>query len=747
MTSYIDATEARGQSAGAIRLVYTLTVFSSAFLMFAIQPMFTKMVLPQLGGSPGVWSVAMVFFQTLLLAGYFYAHLSSKYLSLRAGILVHAALLIVTTFALPIALTNGLGRPPTDHQIPWLLGAFAASVGLPFFAIAGNGPLLQSWFARTGHKDRANPYFLYAASNLGSFAALILYPIVFETLLKLTQQSVAWSVGFGLLGIMICAAGWQASRGQAGQTAPLTVAGPQPSWAEIGQWIWLAMVPSGLLIAVTSFISTDVAAAPFLWIIPLSLFLLTFVLIFRERPLVPARWIEIALPVMVALLVLTKIIDPNVFIAIAIHLAFFFTAAMFSHQQLYDRRPEASHLTQFYLWMSFGGVLGGIFAGLLAPLVFSRILEFPILACIVMFAHPALQKPAEGTLFKQALPVIGIGILAVLGLQLMSDAEDVQNGFLPLIAIGLGSFGIIALYKRPIIQAALIPCLFIFSEATFGSLLGSTYMRSFFGVNEVTLKEDGQFRVLVHGVTIHGAQRIANADGTPFTGPIKPLTYYHPDGLLAETLRAIPGGAQGRTLGVVGLGSGAHACNGTRADRWTYYEIDAVVARIATDPKLFTFLPTCAPETRIVMGDARLTLADEPAAKFDYLLIDAFSSDSIPVHLLTREAVTLYMSKLKPDGLLVIHISNRHLALQPVVAALAQETGLAVKASALNFPKASLEQATASAAAVFARKPETLSAFKPERGWIVPNAHGVAPWTDDYSNIPGAIWRKYTGQN
>jgi hypothetical protein len=747
MTSYADATEARGQSAGAIRLVYTLTVFSSAFLMFAIQPMFTKMVLPQLGGSPGVWSVAMVFFQTLLLLGYLYAHLSSKYLSLRAGVVVHVALLLITTLALPIAIASGWGRPPTENQIPWLLGVFAASVGLPFFAIAGNGPLLQSWFARTGHKDRANPYFLYAASNLGSFAALLLYPLVFETLLKLSQQSAAWSTGFGLLGILISAAGWQVLRGGEGKALPRMVAGPEPGWAEIGKWIWLALVPSGLLIAVTSYISTDVASAPFLWIIPLSLFLLTFVLIFRDRPLVPPRWIEIALPILVALLVLTKIFDPDVFIAIAINLGFFFAATMFCHQQLYERRPDAAHLTQFYLWMSFGGVLGGIFVGLLAPFMFNRILEFPILACIVMFAHPALQKPSQGTLFKQALPVIGIGIIAVLGLQLMSDAEDVQNGFLPFIAIALGSFGIIALYKRPVIQAALIPCLFIFSEATFGSLLGSTYMRSFFGVNEVTLREAGQFRVLVHGITMHGAQRITNTDGTPYAGPAKPLTYYHPDGLLAETLRAVPGEAQGRTLGVVGLGSGSHVCNGTRADRWTYFEIDAAVARIATDPKLFTFLPTCAPETRIVMGDARLTLADEPAAKFDYLLIDAFSSDSIPAHLLTREAITLYMSKLKPNGLLAVHISNKHLALQQVVAALATDAGLAVKANALIKPKASLEEATSAAAAVFARKPETLAAFKPERGWIVPDAQGVAPWTDDYSNIPGAIWRKYSGLN
>jgi spermidine synthase len=286
---------------------------------------------------------------------------------------------------------------------------------------------------------------------------------------------------------------------------------------------------------------------------------------------------------------------------------------------------------------------------------------------------------------------------------------------------------------------------FIFTEIAFSTIFKAHYERSFFGVHQVSIRENGQFRVLTHGVTIHGAQRIANADGTLYEGPVKPLTYYHPQGLLAESLRLLPANPHGRDVGVVGLGAGAHACNGAAGDHWTYFEIDSRVAAIASDPRQFTFLSACAPNAKIVLGDARLTLADQPQAKFDYLLIDAFSSDSIPVHLLTKEALALYMSRLNEDGLLVFHISNKHLELQSIVAALAKDAGLAIKTSSITRSNATLEDATSAAAAVFARKPETLAAFTAEKGWITPETHGVAVWTDDYSNIPGAIWRKYVG--
>jgi spermidine synthase len=747
MTIGTDTARAGKPAINAARTIYTLAIFTSAFLMFSVQPMFTKMVLPQLGGSPGVWSVAMVFFQALLLAGYLYAHLSSKYLDGRTGVIVHMALLLVATIALPIMLTSNLGRPPTEGQIPWLLGVFGLSVGLPFFAIAGNGPLLQAWFARTGHKDAGNPYFLYAASNIGSFAALLLYPVAFETMLPLGAQARAWSAGFGVLAILIAAAGIHLLRDADGGRPRATASVPAPSLRRIGGYVWLAFLPSALLVAVTAHISTDIAAAPFLWIVPLALFLLTFVLIFRERQLVPAPLVATLVPILIAGTILAKILDFNVFATGFLHLAFFFAAALMCHERLYALRPDAQHLTQFYLWMSFGGVLGGMFAGLLSPMIFDRILEYPLLASLVMTAHPALAKVARADILKQAGPIVIAGLFNVALLQVFSGATDVKNGFLPFLGMALGSAAIIIFLRKPLIQAALIPAVFLFTDSALNAVFNIHHERSFFGVHEVSIRENGQFRVLTHGVTIHGAERIANADGTPYTGPVKPLAYYHPDGVLAETLRLLPPHAAGREIGVVGLGPGAQACNGMAGDRWTFFEIDAVVARIASDPKQFTFLSTCAPKAQIVLGDARLTLADQPSQKFDYLLIDAFSSDSIPVHLLTREALNIYLAHLKPDGLLVFHISNKHMELQSVVAALALDAKLAVKTNAMMPAKKTFENATSSTAAVLARTEGELNVFTPARGWKMPDARAAAPWTDDYSNIPGAIWRKYTGSN
>ncbi|MDO8353006.1 MAG: class I SAM-dependent methyltransferase, partial [Aestuariivirga sp.] len=419
------ATEARPAARASVETlnraapaVFTMAIFTSAFLLFAIQPMFTKMILPQLGGSPGVWSVAMVFFQAVLLLGYLYAHLSTRYLPPRTAIYMHLGLLLVTFIALPISIASGLGKPPAEDQAFWLIGVFTFSVGLPFFAVAGNGPLLQAWFARTRHKDAGNPYFLYAASNLGSFAALLLYPLIFETTLRLPQQSLGWSIGFVALALMIAAAGY---------VLQLTMAEPKlgvmqsravegPSKRRVGEYIWLSFIPSALLVAVTAHISTDIAPAPFLWVIPLALYLLTFVLIFRDRPLIPVKFVVHLVPALAGLVVLSKVAQFNLILTCAIHLGFFFVAALMCHQRLYDRRPPAEHLTQFYLWMSFGGVLGGIFSGLIAPQIFDRILEYPILIGLVMLAHPAVLRASRGEFIREVLPVIGLGLMVAAGI-------------------------------------------------------------------------------------------------------------------------------------------------------------------------------------------------------------------------------------------------------------------------------------------------------------------------------------------
>lgn len=729
----------------AARAVFTLAIFTSAFLLFAIQPMFTKMILPQLGGSPAVWSVAMVFFQALLLLGYLYAHLSARYLSPRTAISVHVVLLLVTFITLPISIATGLGKPPAEGQAFWLIGMFTFSVGLPFFAVAGNGPLLQSWFARTRHRDAGNPYFLYAASNLGSFAALLLYPLLFETTLRLPQQSAGWSIGFATLALLIMASGYimhmTDTNRQAGSVQHINVAAPKKRL--IAEYIWLSFVPSALLVAVTAHISTDIAPTPFLWVIPLALYLLTFVLIFRDKPLVPTQVVGHLVPVLAGLVILSKVVQFNIFLNCTLHLGFFFAAALLCHQRLYNLRPATAHLTQFYLWMSFGGVLGGIFSGLLAPYVFDRILEYPILIGLVMLAHPAVLTASRRQVIREVLPVIGLAFFAAAGIYLFRGFDLVTSSATYIYLVAAMCAAIIVLYMHQLLRAALIVAALLAWELSPAAILNKTYERSFFGVHKIALEDHGQFRTLSHGTTIHGAVRVRNPDGSAYTGPVSPLTYYHPKGVLAQTLQLLPAHAGGRDIAVVGLGPGAQSCNGAKDDRWTYFEIDPIVIRIAQDRQQFGFLANCAPTAKIVLGDARLTLAEQPASVFDYLLIDAFSSDTIPIHLLTREALALYISRLRDDGLLAIHISNRHLELQSVVSALARDAGLAIKTRTLSTRPVTLADPVPSTVAIFARKPETLAAFKEEIGWKQPAGNDVSVWSDDYSNILGALWRKY----
>lgn len=736
----------RAAGQGGVLAAFALAIFTSAFLLFAIQPMFAKMVLPSLGGSPAVWSVAMVFFQALLLAGYAYAHLSTTWLSTRHAAILHLILLAVTLLALPIAVSSRLGEPPSEGQAFWLIGVFFLSVGLPFFAVAGNGPLLQAWFSRSGHRQASDPYFLYGASNLGSFAALLLYPVLIEPLLPLKAQSMGWTYGFAALILFIAIAAYFV-RGTAGEAdrsrhTPLTAA---PALRMILAWIGLSFVPSGLLVAVTAHLSTDVAAAPFLWVIPLALFLLTFVLLFQDRPLVPMGILIRVLPILAAGLILFTYFGSIRFVLVfLVHVGFFFAATLVCHHRLYTLRPAAEHLTSFYLWMSFGGVLGGLFSGLVAPFVFDRIVEYPLLVVGAMLALPALGAVSARDLLRQALPVALLGAAYIAYLVLNQNVLAKEPD--PIVFfVFLGALAVtMLLYRFPLIVATALPFFFVSLEKLQNLQNERQYDRSFFGVHKIETREAGQIRILSHGTTIHGAVRIINPDGSPVTGRPKPLTYYHPEAPIAETLHAVPERAEGRRLAIVGLGAGAHACNGTARDQWTYFEIDSSVVRIARDPKIFRFLSECAPAARIVVGDARLTLVHERPGSFDNLLIDAFSSDAIPLHLLTREALKLYLDKLADTGILTLHISNRHLELQSVVAALARDAGAtALFKSDPGEGLDTLDSRISSNVVAIAKNPKALEALAKQPGWAPIRDIGIAPWTDDFSNIVGALWRRY----
>lgn len=719
-------------------LTFMSSIFTSAFLLFAVQPMFSKMVLPLLGGSPGVWSVAMVVFQALLLAGYGYAHLSTKFLSLKASALVHAGLYGVAALSLPLAVNTTLGEAPASGQEFWLAGVFLLSVGLPFFAVSANGPLLQTWFSKSSHPTASDPYYLYRASNLGSFASLILYPIAIEPLMTLNAQTQSWAVGFGVLGLMLgaCAAlvAVNPSIVQKGAAKEEPVAAPTAR--TILGWIALSFIPSAMLVAITAYLSTDVAAAPFLWVVPLAIYLASFVVVFRDPPPIRMSLLEMMLPLL-ALFPARGMVLPfdSLGVALSINLAFLLLVTFVCHGRLYTQRPAAQHLTSFYLWMSFGGVLGGAFCGLAAPALFNRLTEYPLLVLASLMVLPAVLNAS----FRQLAAQIGPWVVAALalGFVVATNRDTFTLPVLSVIFTGLVVAGILS-FRVPLTAVGIAVAIVILGA--FG-IKEEQSERSFFGVHRIFNSDDGQYRKLAHGTTIHGSILIRNKDGAPLPARPEATTYYHPKGAMAGALRTIQNrDASPRHFAVVGLGTGAVVCNGRAQDRWTYFEIDPTVARIAADAAKFRYLSACAPDTDIVLGDARLTLA-KSALRYDALIVDAFSSNAIPVHLLTREAVAMYLDRVAADGLVVLHISNRHMELESVLGAIARDLGVESRRK-FHLVPAGEEAISSSHVVALSRDPKALAALDAE-GWQPIKDRGTRVWTDDYSNIIGAIWRVY----
>jgi hypothetical protein len=757
--------EQEARPASALLLpVYGATIFLSAALLFAVQPMFTKMVLPRLGGSPAVWSVAMVFFQALLLLGYAYAHLLTRLLPGRGAVLVQVGVMAVAVLALPLAIRAGWGRPPQTGEAFWLISLFAVSIGLPFFALSANGPLLQAWFARTDHPSASNPYFLYAASNIGSFLALLAYPVLIEPLIRLGDQSMAWSGGFIVLILLVAASGamlWRVP-GRPQEVAADATA-PAPTLRDALTWMALAAVPSGLLVAVTAHISTDVAAVPLLWVVPLALYLLTFVIVFSTRPVVP-HWLAVmAQPVFVAALICVIVLEvtDSILIQASAHILAFFVAALVSHGELARRRPAPRHLTAFYMWMSAGGMIGGLSAGLIAPHVFAWVAEYPILIVLALLCRPGLALPHGRGAWLAWLGALVVAAAILYAMHESTERLDTWVRNLGVIALLAWT---ILLWKRPLIFAAIIAFILVGNIVNTEDATSQT-LRSFFGVHKISESDDGNYRILMHGTTIHGAERITPADeeedeeeDTPKAEQPKkiaiadnkkdrptPLTYYFDGSPLAQTIDAARQKAGGAArVAVIGLGSGTLACQTRPGDKLTYYEIDPLVVRIARDPEKFTFLTKCAPDATIVLGDARLTLVDAPDAAYDIIIVDAFSSDAIPIHLLTREATALYARKIAPNGMVVMHLSNRHLELASVVAGIAQANGLVMR---LNDDETDNtddnEYRFESTVAAVARKDEDFGALTRSEHWVVKQPDPAQwVWTDDYSNIIGSVIRK-----
>jgi len=734
-----------------VLIVYTTAIFVSALLLFSVQPLFTKMVLPRLGGSPAVWSVAMVFFQSLLLAGYAYAHYLMRLRNRMLPAAIHLVLLVIALLSLPLSIASGWGEPPTSGYAPWLLGLFTVSIGLPFFALAANNPLLQAWFVRTGHPSGPDPYFLYASSNIGSFLALLSYPVLLEPMFTLRTQNLIWTGGYGLLIVLIAACAVLLLRSPAGAGIAQTedTDAPAPPWILRARWIFLAAVPSGLLIAVTAHISTDVAAAPLLWVLPLSLYLLTWVLVFQSRPLLPHKWMLMLQPLAITGVIVLLAVggEQNLLLTLGGHQLCFFVIAMACHGELARTRPAAKYLTGFYVALSFGGMVGGLFAGLIAPFAFSWIAEYPILLGAAALCRPPGGHERFARWSGWYWPFLAVLAMALIAPswsdgKVMHWLDDNRVWMIGAVGVlsALLALGLNANRWKIFATVALALVLVRAYPADNGRV---ETVRSFFGVHKIVVTPHGQYHVLMHGTTIHGAQKFQNDDGTPVTGRPEPITYYHADGGIGQAIAGVRErkGAALR-VAVIGLGSGTLACASEPGETWKFFEIDQTMVDTARDPKYFSYIQNCEPDLKPVIGDARLTFAREPDGVYDLVIVDAYSSDAIPIHLATREAMAIYKAKLAPQGAVVMHVSNRHLELASVVVGIAVANGLKSWVYSEDSNRDN-EYIFATSVVVCARAEADVGKLASSDEWALTEADkNQRVWTDDYSNVLGAVYRR-----
>ena len=903
-------------------VLFAVTLFTSALLLFLIQPMIGKAILPRFGGTASVWATCMVFFQAVLLAGYAYAHHLTNRLSVGRQAVIHSVLLVLPLVAFvvfPIGWSDGPDIEPSMHPALGTLMLLLVLVGLPAFVVCTSAPLLQRWFANTGHPAARDPYFLYAASNLGSMVSLLSYPVLVEPQLGLPHQGTLWMVGYLLLLVLTLSCAWLVGRASPETTAapaaeapaddettsapdetprsdaitakprwekapePAEPAGP-PTAAQQLRWLFLAFVPSSLVLGVTTHFTTDIAAVPLIWLAPLTLYLLSFIIVFSQNTAFFQRWMVEALPVLVLILAFLALSETDVWIGwlFLIHLGTLLAAAVICHGALAHDRPSTEHLTRFYLCMSVGGVLGGLFNALLAPVVFNDVSEYYlvlVLACLCLPRQEEDGKSPAAQAFDFAMAAaLGLGALwacvkfvsdwrvgdddlerlrQVVNVPMVKFAGWTLSLSVPAIALAYvlrgpraqwttrlldvlvpAALGLIALrfltqsplegvsmaWFQNIVPAkdyrliavisgtVLVAIAYVYAgqPLRFALCVGVLFLvttpvvdrgvvlykeRNFFGVSKVeAVKENGQVthHRLYHGTTMHGQQR---RDGDPRVLSVwlsmlaadgglsavaqtalaqdtardvrnQPIAYFHQNGPVGQLFGAlIHANADRRPIGVIGLGTGTLCGYVLHGQPITFYDIDPLMVAIASNPDYFTFLKDCRGKPEIVMGDGRLRLGQAPDGKYRMIIMDAFSSDAIPIHLLTREAVKMYFDKLTPDGALVVHISNRYLKLAPVLGNIAEDLGLTAVAMH-DAPDDDSREKLASHWVVLARKPEDLgplgNAGQPSDNaiaadallaligspislpgvnaryrdwhWIPPNAK-KSLWTDKYSNL------------
>ncbi len=747
----------RETASAALVAVFAVSIFSSALLLFLVEPMIAKMILPLAGGTSAVWTTSVLFFQAVLLAGYGYSHWLAVKLRWRRQVALHGVLLLAPLPLLPIHLIPGWIPPASESPVGWLLLALAAAVGLPFFVLSTTSPLLQHWFTRTGHPDAGDPYFLYQASNVGSALGLLAYPFALEPMAGLHAQADLWRAGYLVFLVLVAIA--IAGVGRARAAAATTTLGDVPpapgsatslTWKRRARWVLLAAIPSTWMLAVTAYFTTEIRPMPLLWVIPLALYLLSFAIVFARRPPIPRRWLNRLFP-FYALPLLGMVLlgggGPFWFLAL-LHFGAFFLAALMCHGELAADRPAARHVTEFYWWLGVGGAVGGLSTAVIAPLVVNDFYEYPIAIIAAALVRPALQLTQTGRrsrVLDFALPaamaaVLLAGVAAMSGAGWTSSlnrvpvtpaatAEDLVR---VLVVFAVPAAVSAAFTRRPARVGRAVAAMRGRSRVPIGSQATLFQERDFFGVHKVMADSSGTRHVLIDGGTIHGVE-LMNAGGRD-----TPVSYYATTGPVGDLFQAEDPVDTTWNVGVIGLGAGGIGCYARTLQSWTFYEIDPVVVRIARDPSLFTFLTDCVPQGQIVLGDGRLTIAQAPDHSYDLIVLDAFGSDAIPVHLLTREALELYVSKLRPGGVLMFNVSNRYVNLAPI---------LATEASALalvSYEKIDGDVTPAQASTgkfpsdwvVMAGDSTALGDLPSRPGWHqLGPVPGMPLWTDDFSDV------------
>lgn len=722
-----------------VPLLFSLAHFWGAFLLFLVEPMIGKLLLPYWGGSAAVWNTCVLFFQAVLLLAYLYAHAVCRWGSPWGQRCLQGIVLIVPLASVPFSAGGVPAAVPAPPALALLL-TLARLAALPVFAVATTGPLLQHWFARSRHVRGADPYFLFSASNLGSLAALAAFPVLVEPFFSLPFQEELWAIGYALFIVLFAACGavsWPRGRhtAAAGAATILPPADPVPAfrlpWPRRLRWLALAAAPVSVMLGVTTYLTTDLAAFPLLWIIPLALYLITFILAFSWPEGTGSVWAVRAFP-WVLLPTSVSLVGTLVWALVPLHLGLLFLAGFFCHAELARDRPAAPHLTEYYFWIALGGFMGGAFNAQVAPLLFHSVAEYSLALVAVSLLAPGAT--ARRSLDKRLGPLLMAAVLLLLVVLLRSarlaaaEALVLANLLLAsapaMILLGLG--------RWPLRYGLLAGGAFVLLAPIKPDSRVLVSARSFFGVHRVLVDPANQFHRLVHGQTTHGWQS---------TDPVRacePLGYFHRTSPIGEVFTAL-GDRNHQPIAVVGLGTGSLVAYRRPNQDFVFFEIDPVVVAFAENPRYFSFLTRCgAGHYSIVLGDGRLQLAHAPDGRFGLIVLDAFSADAIPIHLLTREAIGLYLRKLASRGVLAFQITNRYVDLAPVLGAIARDLDLTARVCAdLDLTPAERAAGKApSRIAILARRPEDLGPLKTSPRWrpIEVSAKTKA-WTDDYSNL------------